>query len=144
MKFIEVGEGSEIGTLNVRRNVMVVDDISSINTFISVGKNGKIAHLDAEGNEVHTPASYAKKLESDREEFFAEVERQKDSIEQISDDLLKQRLKNALAQAKRQGLDSGGEHNFKQIIATAYEIAKSTGAAVLATCISAYMGYVPS
>jgi sRNA-binding carbon storage regulator CsrA len=144
MKFLEVGEGAEIGILNVRRNVMVVDDISTINTFISIGKNGKITHLDAEGNEVHTPASYAKKLEIDRGEFFAEVERCKDSIDQIKDELLKARLKDSIAQASQQELDAIGEHRFKQIIKVAYEIAKNTGAAVLATCICAYIGYVPS
>jgi hypothetical protein len=144
MKFIDIGEGAEIGRLDVKKNVVIVDDLSQVETFISVGKNGKIETLDAEGNEVHTPASYMKKLESDRAVFFAEVESVSDSIDQIEDELLKRRIKNALAQARLVDISPEGEHKFKQIIRTVFEIAKNTGASVLATCISAYIGYVPA
>ena len=62
MKFLEIGEGGKIGDLKFHRNIMVVDDISKVETFISLGKNGEILNLDAEGNEVHTPESYSQKL----------------------------------------------------------------------------------
>lgn len=54
MKFLEIGDGGKIDDLKFHRNIMVVDDISKVETFISLGKNGEILKLDAEGNEVHT------------------------------------------------------------------------------------------
>ena len=140
MKFIEIGEGGHVDGLRVAKNIIVVDDISSVHTFISVGKNGRITNLDAEGNEVHTPASYAEKLTDDRAEFFSRLDEMNASIESIEDDMQKQKVKVLLKEAQSLGITPKDEWSFQTILKSTFEIAKNTGAAVLASCITAYFG----
>ena len=73
MKFLEIGDGGKIDDLKFHRNIMVVDDISKVETFISLGKNGEILKLDAEGNEVHTQESYSQKISKERQDFFEQI-----------------------------------------------------------------------
>jgi hypothetical protein len=141
MKFIDVGEGAQVEGLRVHRNIMIVNDLSHVESFISVGKNGKVINMDADGNEIHTPASYADKVALDRREFFEVVDSIKDSIELIADQLLKQKIKAALVEAQTQETNPDGEHKFKKIIGGILEVAKGAGVAVLANCISAYIGH---
>jgi hypothetical protein len=140
MKFIELGEGAQIDGLKVTRNIMVVDDISKVATFISVGKNGRITNLDAEGNEVHTPASYTEKLVSERADFFSKVDEAKSAVESIENDLQKQKIKNLLKEARSIEYSMDGEEKFQRVLVTMLSAIKDTGAAVLATCITAYFG----
>ncbi|WP_274643431.1 hypothetical protein [Pseudomonas serbica] len=144
MKFIDIAEGGKVGELNLTKNILVVDDISKIETFVGVGKNGEVTTLTADGNEVHTPESYAKKLKNDRSEFFSEIAKIRTAIDSITDDLAKQKIKNALRQAEAQPLNQEGEHQVKKIFFEVLKTAKDIGAAVLANCITTYLGYDPT
>lgn len=144
MKFLELGEGASVEDLQFNRNIMIVDDISKVSTFISVGKNGRILRLTADGNEVHTPESYSQKLNSDRSEFFDAIVKLNEDIDGIANELVKQRIKNSLQEASRQENSLDGECRFKRILSELYVISKDAGIAVLASCIATYIGYVPA
>ncbi|MCA4960985.1 hypothetical protein [Pseudomonas sp. Y24-6] len=144
MKFIDIGEGAKIGELIMTKNIMVVDDISKIETFVSVGKNGEITTVNADGNEVHTPESYAKKLKKERGELFVQLREMRAVIDTIADDFAKQKIKNALRDAEAQPLNQEGEWHVKKILGEVLKISKDVGAAVLSGVITSYIGYVPS
>lgn len=144
MKFLDIGEGGKIGELIMKKNIMVVDDISKIETFVSLGKNGEITKIDADGNEVHTPDSYTKKLKNERAQFFDELKEIRTSIESITDDVAKQKIINALRDAEAQTLSQEGERHFTKILGGVLKVAKDVGAAVLAGVITSYLGYDPT
>lgn len=138
MKLIEFGDGVQVGELKVNRNIVIVDDISKIQTLVVVGNNGTFETIDMDGNEVHTPESYSEKLRGARSEFFEDLENIRDSIASIKDELLKKKLNNALAEAKNQPLDEEGEWKFKRALNQALDFARETGVAVLSACIVKY------
>ncbi|PWE39630.1 hypothetical protein C9I50_18360 [Pseudomonas prosekii] len=144
MKFIDIGEGAKIGELTMTKNIVVVDDISKIETFVSIGKNGEITTVNADGNEVHTPDSYAKKLKKEREDLFSQIKDMRAVIETIPDDFAKQKIKKALREAEDQPLNQQGERQVKNILGEVLKISKDVGAAVLAAVITSYIGYMPS
>ncbi|WP_212743828.1 hypothetical protein, partial [Klebsiella pneumoniae] len=47
----------------------VVDDLSHVESFVTVGERGEVINLDADGNELHTPDSYREKLKIERGEL---------------------------------------------------------------------------
>ncbi|MGP5566392.1 hypothetical protein ACTXN8_03225 [Pseudomonas helleri] len=140
MKFLEIGEGAKIGELTVNKNIMVVDDVSKIQTFVSIGKNGDIIRINADGNEVHTPESYADKLKIIRGELFNQLNENRTSIESITDDLAKRSIKSALKEAEAQTLDEEGEWKVQEILCDVLKVSKEVGAAVLVGVITSYLG----
>ncbi|WP_137922873.1 hypothetical protein, partial [Klebsiella pneumoniae] len=51
--FMKIGAGAKVTGLRMKRNVMVVDDLSHVESFVTVGERGEVINLDADGNELH-------------------------------------------------------------------------------------------
>lgn len=138
LKFLDIGEGAKVNSLNLDSNVIITDDLSKIESFVSVGRYGEVVNLDAKGNEVHTPESYATKLRLTRHEFFEKFEQCKEEIESIKDELVRSKIKRLINEAKEQDLTPQGEHKFKECLGKVKDFAINVGASLLATCISNY------
>lgn len=141
MKFLEIGEGGKIGDLKFHRNIMVVDDISKIETFISLGKNGEILNLDAEGNEVHTPESYSQKLSKERQDFFEQINNCELEISALQNEVMQAKIRKNLAEAKQLPNTSEGEFNFKKKLGEVKNLSKEVGTQLLTAIIMKYLGY---
>ncbi len=50
---MKIGAGAKVTGLRMKRNVMVVDDLSHVESFVTVGERGEVINLDADGNELH-------------------------------------------------------------------------------------------
>ncbi|HBS8451967.1 TPA: hypothetical protein MAT95_005448, partial [Klebsiella pneumoniae] len=48
--FMKIGAGAKVTGLRMKRNVMVVDDLSHVESFVTVGERGEVINLDADGN----------------------------------------------------------------------------------------------
>ena len=112
MKFLEIGDGGKIDDLKFHRNIMVVDDISKVETFISLGKNGEILKLDAEGNEVHTQESYSQKISKERQDFFEQIKNLESEITSIKNDVMQSKVRSKIKEIEELPIDD--EFNFKR------------------------------
>lgn len=139
MKFLEIGEGGKIDDLKLHRNIMVVDDISKVETFISLGKNGEILKLDAEGNEVHTQESYSQKISKERQDFFEQIKNLESEITSIKNDVMQSKVRSKIKEIE--GLPIDDEFNFKRKLSELKDLSKQVGVGILTTVISAYLGY---
>ena len=141
MDFIKFGNGAKVSDSSISKNIFIVDDLSQVETFIRVGDDAEIIRVDIDGNEIHTPASYALKTQSQRDKLFAELAECQEAIDSIQNDFAKHKIKKALTDAAAQDLTNVGEWNFKQIISIAATTSKEVGVAVVAAVIGKYLGY---
>ena len=139
MKFLEIGDGGKIDDLKFHRNIMVVDDISKVETFISLGKNGEILKLDAEGNEVHTQKSYSQKISKERQDFFEQIKNLESEITSIKNDVMQSKVRSKIKEIEELPIDD--EFNFKRKLSELKDLSKQVGVGILTTVISAYLGY---
>ncbi len=138
--FMKIGADAKVTGLSMKRNVMVVDDLSSVDSFISVGERGEVINLDAEGNELHTPESYRSKLEVERTELQHSLVKAEDEINSIGNDIVARKIKNQLGEALSQPMDAHGEWNLKRILSGTLELSKQVGCGILTTAITHYLG----
>ena len=141
LKFLEIGEGGKIGDLTFHRNIMVVEDISKVETFISLGKNGEIINLDAQGNEVHTPESYSQKLSKERQEFFDQIKNCELEISSLQNEVMQAKIRKSLNEAKQLPNTSEGEFDFKKKLGEIKSLSKEVGTQLLTAIIMKYLGY---
>ncbi|EMR4041856.1 hypothetical protein C3415_07655 [Acinetobacter baumannii] len=132
MKLVNLGKGAKVHRLGVNRNLIVVDDISKIDALINVEENGEIIHLDAEGNEVHTPESFAKKVTSQRNEIFFQLESE---IQKLKNEVTQAKLLRELHDLKNYPKTMKGEWKFKQALIKFKDFAIDLGAKVVAEIV---------
>ena len=140
MNFIKLGNRGKIKNSRISGNIIVVDDASQVDAFISGGDDAEVTGSAIKGNEVHTPASYSLKIKEQRDKLFLELTKCQKAIDSIQDVFAKQQLEQALAAASAQNLTSEGERNFRQIISGVATLSKEVGIAVVAGAISKYLG----
>jgi len=138
--FMKIGADAKVTGLTMRRNVMIVDDLSHVESFVTVGERGEIVNLDADGNELHTPDSYRAKLKIERSELHASLEKAKDEVNSIDNDLISQKIKNQLNAALSQPMDAEGEWNTKRILRGVLDLSKQVGCGVLTAAVAHYLG----
>lgn len=141
MDFIKFGNGAKVSDSSISKNILIVDDLSQVETFITVGDDAEFIRVDIDGNEIHTPESYALKTKSQRDKLFAELAECQGAIEGIQNDIAKHEIKKALKAAAAQDFTSEGEWNFRRIISVAATTSKDVGVAVVSSVISKYLGY---
>lgn len=141
MDFIKFGDGAKITDSSIIGNVLIVDDLSKVETFIRIGDNSEIIRLDVNGNEVHTPESFALITKSRRDALFAELAECQEAMISVQNDLAKQKIKQALTLAAAQDLTIKGEFDFRRIISGVATSSKEIGVAVVAGIISKYLGF---
>ncbi len=141
MSIIKFGDRAKLQDSKVSRNILIVDDIATVETsIISFGDDAEIIRVDLEGNEIHTPESYALKVKGRREVFFAELSGCQQAIESIQNDLAKQKIKQGLAEAAQQEMTDEGEWKFRRIISGVAHYSKEIGVSVVAAVIGNYLG----
>ncbi|WP_136024035.1 hypothetical protein [Klebsiella oxytoca] len=138
--FMKIGAGAKVTGLRMKRNVMVVDDLSHVESFVTVGERGEVINLDADGNELHTPDSYREKLKIERGELQASLEKAKEEINSIDNDITSQKIKNQLSAALSQPMDAEGEWNTKRILQGVLDLSKQVGCGVLTAASTHYLG----
>lgn len=138
MKLVSIGKNAKVHNLNVKRNIIVTDDISKIDSLIDIQENGEIIHLDADGNEVHTPDSYANKMAPIRNAniYALEIE-----ILKLNNDVTKAKLSNALDKMKNFPPTIESEWEFKNSLTKLKEFASDLGAKVVAEIAMKQLGY---
>lgn len=142
MSIIKFGDRAKVTDSKINRNILVVDDISTIETtLITFGDDAEVIRVDVEGNEIHTPESYALRVKGQREKLFAELAGCQKAIEGIQDELAKQEIERGLAEAAQQELTEDGEWRFKRIISRVAQYSKEIGVAVIAGVITNYLGH---
>lgn len=141
MDFIKFGNGAKVSNSSISENILVIDDLSKVETFIRVGDDAEIVRVNIDGNEIHTPESYALKIKSQRDKLFAELSECQDAIESIQNDIAKNEIKRALAAAAAQDLTRDGEWSFRRIISVVATTSKEVGVAVVSGVIGKYLGY---
>ncbi len=143
MKLISIAEGGKIGDLKLTRNIVVTDDVSQV-VVVDVGKNGEVVNLDAEGNQVMTPAAYSEFLNSRVKELKLSFEEVTEELETIQNDIDKARIKREL-KVVRESLDtvvdSSGKFNYTRALSKLTETCKNLGYGVLAGIITTKMGF---
>lgn len=103
-------------------------------------ERGEVINLDADGNELHTPDSYREKLKIERGELQASLEKAKEEINSIDNDITSQKIKNQLSAALSQPMDAEGERNTKRILQGVLDLSKQVGCGVLTAAITHYLG----
>ena len=137
--FMKIGTDAKVTDLSMKRNVMVVDDLSQVECFVEVGERGEVINLDAEGNELHTPESYRLKLEAERGGLQASLTKAGEEINSIGNEFVAQRIKNQLADALSQPMDIHGESKLKRILSGTLELSKQVGCGVLTAALTHYL-----
>jgi len=138
MKLVNMGKGSKIHNLTVSRNVIVTPDISKIDSLIEIQENGEIIYLDANGNEVHTPESYAAKITLQRQEIFKEIEHE---ISQLTNEITQAKLNSQLNELKLLPSTMPGQWDFKDALKKFKDFASDLGAKVVAEVAMKQLGY---
>ncbi|EJD6043684.1 hypothetical protein J9231_17290 [Providencia rettgeri] len=138
---IRIGSGSKVENFKAKRNIVVTDDLSIVDSIISVGDNSEIINLDADGNEVHTPESYKQKLKRDRQDFFEGLHEIQADINSIQNDIVAFKIKKELVGAQNQPMTAKGEFTFKKILGNILSMSKDVGCGVLTAVITKYLGY---
>lgn len=135
MDIIKFGNRANISDIKVIDNVVIVGEHSKIDSFINIGDDAEVKGLDAVGNEVHTPESYAMKVKGARDKIFLDL-RNSRAIEAIYNDQARQKINLLLQQAAQQDFTVSGESRFKEIMLGAGRFAKEVGVAAVAAIIS--------
>jgi hypothetical protein len=138
VKLVSVGKGGKIGNLKVNRNIVVTDDLSKIDSLIDIQENGEVVHLDAEGNEVHTPESYAVKINALRREIFDDLERE---ISKLRNEITQAKLNNRLNELKSLPATTDGQWNFRRGLEKLKDFASDLGAKVVVEIAMKQLGY---
>jgi len=141
MKFIDIAEGGVVDGLKLTKNIIITDDLSKVETFVSVGKNGRVINLDAAGNEVHTPDSYYQKLKSERMDLFSSFKECELEISLLKNQVMQSRIKNKIKEIEKLPIDIDKEFDFKKKLTELKDLSIQVGAGVLTSVISAYLGY---
>ena len=141
MKFIDIGEGAIVDGLRLNKNVIIADDLSKVETFVSVGKNGRVINLDAEGNEVHTPESYYEKLSYERADLFTKFKECELEISSIKNQVMQSKIKSKIQEIQALPIDSNNEFDFKRKLIELKDLSKLVGIGVITNLISGYLGY---
>ncbi|QIC69830.1 hypothetical protein [Acinetobacter indicus] len=138
MKLVNLGKGSKVHNLKVNRNIIVVEDISQVESLINIEENGEVIHLDAEGNEVHTPDSYAVKINALRREIFDDLEQE---ISKLRNEITQAKLNNRLNELKSLPATTDGQWNFRRGLEKLKDFASDLGAKVVAEIAMKQLGY---
>lgn len=138
MKLINIGKGAKVGTVGLKRSIVIVDDISKIDSLINIEENGEIINIDADGNEVHTNASYALKLKSSRDALFNELQIE---ISNLKNEVLQAKLLRELEEIKEIPLSSKGQLQFKIALDKFKNFASELGAKVIAEIAMKQLGF---
>jgi len=141
MKFIDIGEDATVDGLTLNKNVIITDDLSKIETFVSVGKNGRVTNLNADGNEVHTPESYYEKLSYERADLFTQFKECELEIASIQNEVMQSRIKSKIQEINELPINIDNEFDFKRKLGELKDLSKQVGVGVLTSVISAYLGY---
>ncbi|ENV03505.1 hypothetical protein [Acinetobacter sp. NIPH 817] len=129
MKLINLGKGAKVHNMGIKRNMIVVDDVSQIDALVNVEENGEIIHLDAEGNEVHTPESFASKITIQRNEILLQLESE---IQTLKNEVTQAKLLAKLTTLKNHQKTMKGEWKFKEALTKFKDFASDLGAKVVA------------
>ena len=138
MNIVSLGKGGKIGNMKVNRNIVVTNDLSKIDSLIDIQENGEVVYLDAEGNEVHTPESYAVKINALRREFFDELEQE---ISKLRNEITQAKLNSMLDELKSLPPTTDGQWNFKKGLEKLKDFALDLGAKVVAEIAMRQLGY---
>lgn len=138
MKIISVGKNGKVGNVTMIRTMIVTDDISKIEALVEIQENGEIIHLDLEGNEVHTPESYAKKITVIRREVFEELEQE---ISNLKNEITKSKLNSRLEELKQLPATSRGQFEFRKRLGYFKDFASDLGAKIVAEIAMKQLGY---
>lgn len=138
MKLVSIGKGGKVGNLKVNRNIIVTEDLSRIDSLVDIQENGEVVHLDAEGNEVHTPESYAIKINALRREIFDELE---EEISKLRNEITQAKLNNKLNELKSLPATIDGQWNFRKSLEKLKDFALDLGAKVVAEIAMKQLGY---
>src|SRR5690606_39105932 len=117
---------------------IVVEDISQVESLINIEENGEVIHLDAEGNEVHTPDSYAVKINALRREIFDDLEQE---ISKLRNEITQAKLNNRLNELKSLPATTDGQWNFRRGLEKLKDFASDLGAKVVAEIAMKQLGY---
>lgn len=138
MKLVSIGKGGKVGDLKVNRNIIVTEDLSRIDSLVDIQENGEVVRLDAEGNEVHTPESYAIKINALRREIFDELE---EEISKLRNEITQAKLNNKLNELKSLPATIDGQWNFRKSLEKLKDFALDLGAKVVAEIAMKQLGY---
>ncbi|MCO8058039.1 hypothetical protein [Acinetobacter towneri] len=138
MKLVSIGKGGKVGDLKVNRNIIVTEDLSRIDSLVDIQENGEVVRLDAEGNEVHTPESYAIKINASRREIFDELE---EEISKLRNEITQAKLNNKLNELKSLPATIDGQWNFRKSLEKLKDFALDLGAKVVAEIAMKQLGY---
>jgi len=141
MKFIDVAEGAVVDGLKLTRNTIITDDLSKVETFVSVGKNGRVINLDADGNEVHTPESYYEKLCSERTDLFMNIKECEPAILALDNEVMQSKIKSKINEIENLPVDIDNQFDFNKKLGELKDLSVQVGIGVLTSIISAYLGY---
>lgn len=138
MDLIKLGKGAKGENLNVSRNIIVTDDISKINSLISVEENGEIINVDIDGNEVHTEKSFHDKFIVKREQLLNDLE---SVISEIAEEKIRVKLEESLKEMKDLPNTPKGQWQFRNLLKHLKDFASDLGAKAVAEIAMEQMGY---
>lgn len=138
MKIVNLGKGGKIHNMNVSRNIIVTDDLSPIDSLIEVQENGEIINLDADGNEVHTPKSYAIKITPIRNKQISDLELE---ISNLKNEVTQAKLLAELNKMKSLPYTMKGQWAFKDALIKFKDFSMDLGAKIVAEIAMKQLGY---
>ncbi|EMK0754263.1 hypothetical protein AB7211_15520 [Providencia rettgeri] len=136
---IRIGNGAKVEKLQAMGNMVITDDLSAIDSIISIDDNGEVKDLEADSNEVHTSESYRQKLKHDRQGFFDGLHEIQADINSIQNDIIAFKIKKELVDAQNQPMTPKGEFTFKKILGDILSMSKDVGCGVLTAVITKYL-----
>ncbi|ELA8132730.1 hypothetical protein [Vibrio parahaemolyticus] len=143
MKFINIGEGAKVDGLQLKRNILVTDDMSQV-VFVDVGKNGEVINLDANGNQVLTPEAYSKYLDarvSELDDCFSEFT---EELHKIENEIAKAKINrqlNAVKEELKQVVPQNSTINYSRALNTLKDLCINLGYGVLAGIATSQLGF---
>ena len=138
MDLIKIGKGAKVHTIGLKRSIVVVEDLSQLDSLITVEENGEVYLIDADGNEIHTIDSYAKKLENSRASIYAELQSE---ISNLKNEVTQAKLLAELSKLKEIPLTVKDHRRFEDAIIKFKAFAYELGAKVVAEMAMKLLGF---
>ncbi|MDL2018294.1 hypothetical protein MT367_21550 [Vibrio parahaemolyticus] len=137
MKIVNVGKNGKVGTIEIKRTIIVTDDSSQI-VAVDIGENGEVININADGNQVMTPDAFKAKLEKERQPLLQELEEFKVQLESIENELAKARIKRELKDIEEltQKYDLESDWKLERAIRLLKETCFNVGCGVIAGIIT--------
>ena len=138
MDMFKFGKGVKVHEMKVKRNIIITEDLSKVNSIVSFEENGEIVNLDAEGNEVLTPESFNNKTIAIRQSILKDLD---EAISNIVDENVKIALQKNLEEIKTLPTDLKGQWLFDISLKALKDFALDLGAKVVAEIAMKQIGY---